>query len=150
MMIKDASIKNVLIPLIEHFVSDGVSSVEFTDSSYIFKTNMGNIGVIKKNMCGDWDVIVEGELIYEIENEIMDALVPLDGKFLIHEYYHNIIGLCNSGILKYRSKSLINQIRITIEYLILNSGVKPIIPIKVGPFLVYSSKILGRNLITLN
>lgn len=135
--------------MLEHFVGNHVFGIKMLEDSVLFKTDIGANGLISKNINGDWDIIIGDEVVYELEDELLNVLIPGDEKFEIDDYYHNLNNLLNSD-LKYRSKSLVIQIVRTLQIFILNAEIKPINPIKFGPFQVYTSKISGKNIIYLN
>jgi len=148
-MIEKSFQKNILIPLLEHFVGIHVFGIKIVDNSVIFKTEVGSDGFVSRNINGDWDIIIENEVIYEVEDELIDVLIPKAGKMEIEDYYEKLNTLLSCD-LKYRSRSLVLQIVKTLEYFILNAQISPSKPIKIGPFLVYTDKIKGRNIICLN
>jgi hypothetical protein len=141
--------KNILVPMLEHFVGNHVFGIKMLEDSVLFKTDIGANGLISKNINGDWDIIIGDEVVYELEDELLNVLIPGDEKFQIDDYYQNLNNLLNSD-LKYRSKSLVIQIVRTLQIFILNAEIKPINPIIFGPFQVYTSKISGKNIIYLN
>ena len=148
-MIENSFQKNILVPLLEHFVGNHVFGVKMEEDSVIFKTEIGTQGLISKNTNGDWDIIIRNEVIYEVEDELFGALMPSKGRVQLDEYYEKLNALL-TGNLKYRSKVLVIHIVKTLEYFILNTQINPRIPIKVGPFLVFTSKIMGKNILCLN
>jgi len=108
-MIENTFQKNILVPMLEHFVGNHVFGVKMEEDSVIFKTEVGAEGFISKNSKGDWDITIGNEVIYEVEDELLGALIPSKGRMQIDDYYEKLNGLL-SGNLKYRSKALVIQI----------------------------------------
>jgi len=121
-------IVDILYPIIEHYIGDGVAGVKRGHDEVSFLTIMGKDGRIEKNEEGDWDLLVEEEKVAEIEDSLFSIF-------------------CEA--INYRSSILVEQLVKSLEMLMLNMEVKLKNPIAIGPFLVFTS--MGRkDIIVLN
>lgn len=141
--------KQILIPVLEHFV--GIKVFELTSGGdfLTFATALGGAGHMVQNDNGGWDIFVGREIVYEIESELFNTLVPSEGKLPVEIYYKRLRNLIDIG-LKYRSLILVDQIIKTLEYFILNTDVKINDPITIGNSMVYTTKDNTKNIICLN
>lgn len=135
-------IVDILYPIIEHYIGDGVAGVRREDESVSFMTIMGKDGRIEKNQGGDWDLLVEEEKVAEIEDSLFSIFCEARKQPPIDVYYKKLIKVKKKK-LNYRSSILVDQLIKSLEMLILNMEVKLKNPLNLGPFFIFNS--MGRK-----
>jgi hypothetical protein len=141
-------IVDILYPIIEHYIGDGVAGVKRGHDEVSFLTIMGKDGRIEKNEEGDWDLLVEEEKVAEIEDSLFSIFCEAKKQPPIDVYYKKLLKVKRKK-LNYRSSILVEQLVKSLEMLMLNMEVKLKNPIAIGPFLVFTS--MGRkDIIVLN
>lgn len=105
-----------------------------------FSTVLGNHGVLSENMEGEWDILLEDEVVYTMEREIFDLIAreredtdpDLDSLLLeLSDLYKRD--------LRNKSKILLEILIQGIGYLIVSGKVKSGIDLQFGPHFVKSS-----------
>lgn len=129
---------DILYPIIEHYIGDGVAGVKRETGSVYFMTIMGKDGRIEKNNGGDWDLLIENEKVAEIEDSLFSIFCDAKKQPPIDVYYKKLLRVKRKK-LNYRSDILVDQLIKSLEMLILNMEVKLKNPLKVGPFLIFNS-----------
>jgi len=141
-------IVDILYPIIEHYIGDGVAGIRRGEGEVSFSTIMGKDGRIEKNEEGDWDLLVEEEKVAEIEDSLFSIFCEAKKQPPIDVYYKRLLKVKRKK-LNYRSSILVEQLIKSLEMFMLNMEVKLKNPITIGPFLVFTS--MGRkDVIVLN
>jgi hypothetical protein len=127
---------NALYPVLQHYTGCRISSI-FPDGDVLtFKTFMGDLGIVKEDIEGNWKITIGDEEIYKIEGDIFNILVKPNSKSSLEDYIEILNDLYNRDDVSYRSKILISNILIFLQEYILNSSFLPKKNIKVGIFSV--------------
>jgi hypothetical protein len=133
---------DILYPIIEHYIGDGVAGVRRGEEAVLFHTVMGKDGRIEKNDGGDWDLLVEEEKVAEIEDGLFSIFCEAKKQPPIDVYYKKLLRVKKKK-LNYRSSILVDQLIKSLEMLMLNMEVKLKNPITIGPYFVL--KCLGKK-----
>ena len=128
--------KDILYPIIEHYIGARVSNIKRSEDNIIFVTESGYEGVIEKNVSGDWDLSVNDEKIAEIEDILFSMFCEARDQPPIDNYYKDLIKLKTQG-LRYRSSLLVDELLKSLEYLVLMADVQLNSPINIGPFYAF-------------
>lgn len=128
---------DILYPIIEHYIGIKVAGVQREDDIVQFVTSIGQEGKIERNSTGDWDLSVEQEKVAEIEDILFSIFCESRKQPPIDRYYKRLLKLKKRG-LNYRSKVLVEQLILSVEYLLLNSDVKLKNPLNIGPFYIFN------------
>lgn len=139
---------DILYPIIEHYIGIKVAGVQREDDMIQFVTNIGQEGKIERNSVGDWDLSVEEEKVAEIEDILFSIFCEFRNEPPIDRYYKNLLELKKKG-LNYRSRVIVDQLILSIKYLLLNSEVKLENPLNIGPFFIFNF-INKKEIILLN
>ena len=129
--------EDILYPIIEHYIGAKVSKIKRSDIGILFITELGENGIIEKNVLGDWDLSINEEKVAEIEDILFSIFCEAKYQPPIDKYYKDLVGIKNAG-LKYRSNLLVEQLIASLEYLVLTADVKLKSPINIGPFYAFS------------
>jgi hypothetical protein len=129
---------DILFPIIEHYAGITVSKIRRIDELVLFRTSLGQGGKIERNIEGDWDLVVDDEKVAEIEDILFSIFCESQDQPPIDKYYNKLLGLRNKGVLNYKSNILVDQLIISIEFLILNMDVELEDPISIGPFFTFN------------
>ncbi len=140
---------DILFPIIEHYIGTKVSGIRRNDELVLFRTSNGQGGKIEKNLYGDWDLSVGDEKVCEIEDVLFSIFCESKDQPPIDKYYKKLLKLKSGGSLNYQSDILVDQLMLSIEFLIMNMDVQLENPIKIGSFLAFSHDgnkyVLGLN-----
>lgn len=133
---------DILYPIIEHYIGDGVAGIKRETESVSFLTVMGKDGRIEKNIEGDWDLLVGEEKVAEIENSLFSIFCEANKQPPIDVYYKKLLKIKKKK-LNYRSSILVDQLIKSLEILILNMEVKLKKPITLGQFFIFN--LMGKK-----
>lgn len=128
---------DILYPVIEHYIGAGVSQIKRNKESVLFKTSLGQGGIIQKNDTGNWDLVIDDEKVAEIENILFSVFCESSKHPSIDKYYKKLIRLKKKE-LNYRSELLVDQLIESIEILLLIGDVKLKSPVNFGPFYIFN------------
>jgi hypothetical protein len=103
-----------------------------------FSTRLGNHGIIEKNQTGNWDIIVNGSVVYTIENFIFEVINRKEMALEIDDFLEELSTIYEKD-LDDKSKILIESIVQGIAYLIMNGIVKSSLDLQFGPHFIKSS-----------
>jgi hypothetical protein len=140
---------DILFPIIEHYIGTKVAGIRRDDESVLFRTSSGKGGKIEKNLCGDWDLSIGDKKVCEIEDVLFSIFCESKDQPPIDKYYKKLLKLKSRETLNHQSDILVDQLMLSIEFLIMNMDVQLESPIKMGPFLAFSHEgnkyVLGLN-----
>lgn len=128
---------DILYPIIEHYIGVRVVGVEREREMVQFKTLLGQGGKIERNESGDWDLLVGEEKVAEIEDVLFSIFCESRKQPPIDKYYKKLLKLKKKG-LKYRSDVLVDQLILSIEFLLLNGDVKLSKAVNIGEFFIFN------------
>ena len=128
---------DILYPIIEHYIGIRVVGIERDEEIVQFKTLLGQGGKIERNPTGDWDLLIDEEKVAEIEDVLFSIFCEAKKQPPIDKYYKKLLKLKKKG-RKYRSDVLVEQLLLSIEFLLLNAEVKINKPISLGEFFIFS------------
>lgn len=140
--------RQALYPILQHYVGATIIDVFFQNDVINFNTMIGNKGEVLKNTSGDWDILIEGEMVDVVEKDVFEVLVKPTNSQTLEDYMEKLNELINLT-LRWRSKTLLSGIISVLNEYIINSDYSPIRPIKVGEFVVHDL-IGNKNIICLN
>ena len=132
----DPTQSNALYPVLQHYTGCRITSIIPDGDTLTFKTLIGDIGIVKEDFDGNWNITIEGEEIYKIERDIFNALIKPNSKSSLEDYIEILNDLSHSSNISYRSKILVSNILMFLEEYILNSDFLPKKSIRVGIFSV--------------
>lgn len=142
---------NLLNTALSVFVDDYVYQVEKSEylENFVFFTAMGLEGYVDHNTKGNYNVWFEGELVYEIEGVLFDAVKEESGQLNLVQFYRKMRKL--EGMrLKRKSKGFVTLIMFQLEKILLN----PLIPIeggvRIGTHYVFPSRSGEKFIVNLN
>lgn len=136
---------NALYPVLQHYTGCKISSINFNDEGLVFKTLLGERGIVTEDIYGNWNITIGKELVYKIEKDIFNVLINPDKKSSLEDYIDILSDLYNNQEISYRSRILIVNIIKFLEEYIINSDFVPKKSLKIGPLLIYNIK--GRKII---
>lgn len=128
---------DILYPVIEHYIGASVSNVKRQKGEILFKTQLGQGGIIHKNEKGNWDLVIEDEKIAEIEDILFSVFCESKKHPPIDRYYKSLVELKGKE-LNYRSGVLVDQLITSIEFILLMGDVQLKSPVQFGPFLAFN------------
>jgi hypothetical protein len=129
---------DIFFPIIEHYTGIRISKVKRIEESILFKTALGQLGKIERNIEGDWDLLLDEEKVAEIEDSLFSIFCEPKNQPPIDKYYNQLLGLKKKGVLNYKSNVLVDQLITSIEFLILHMDVQLEDPIAMGPFFTFN------------
>lgn len=102
---------------IEMFI--GVQLVEMVvdDAGIEFTTIAGEVGTMEPNYAGNWDICMDEELVYEVENVLEPLLAHTDDKNLLNLYKYS--KEIDDELLKDKSKLFVDVVRGSIEKILI-------------------------------
>ena len=127
-----------LYPVLQHYTGSKITFIYLEGENLAFDTIDGESGEVLENHEGNWDIVINGEVIENIERMVFEVLVNPDQKITMDLYLIQLNELVNRSKLKYRSKLLVRAIIKLLEDYILTSDFAPKIPIQIGPFIIGS------------
>ena len=127
---------NVLIPVIEYYLGCSIDFIETRDLETVFSTRWGN-GKIQQNTLGNWDVYIGDSRVIEIESMVYKTIMDSNDSPDIQNYYYRLKMLLSNEDLNFRSSCLIKDIIVSLEYLLINEGVKIKSPINMGKYFIF-------------
>ncbi len=119
------------------------------DIGISFETSKGNNGVIFPNLKGNWDVVVEGSKVYEIENEVYYLITHEGNPLPVDEYIERLKQISYSG-LQEKSKKFITMTKRGIEFLALQGKINLKNDFSYGPYFVYKDKFGEKRILIMN
>jgi hypothetical protein len=131
--------QDILYPIIEHYIGTRVARVKRDDESVLFKTMLGQGGRIEKNIEGDCDLVINEEKVGEIEDILFSIFCEAKDQPPIEKYYEKLLQLKEEH-LNARSTLLVDQLLLSIEFLILNMEIELKNPVDIGPFYIFNYK----------
>lgn len=134
-----------LYPVLQHYTGTQISSIFSEGDSLLFDTSWGEKGRLLEDPEGNWNIVINNEIVESIEKIVFDALVKPSRKSTVDEYLVDLNELISCKHLKYRSKILVSEIIKFLEDYILTSNFAPKKPISIGPFAIFSFK--GKRMV---
>ena len=128
---------DILFPIIEHYIGVTVIGIKRDEEIVEFKTMDGHGGKIERNQSGDWDLSVDEEKVAEIEDALFSIFCESRKQPPIDSYYKKLLKLRKKK-LKYRSNLLVDQLIVSVEFLLLNADVQVKKPVEVGPLFIFN------------
>jgi hypothetical protein len=123
-----------LYPVLQHYTGSKITSISEDGDDLVFRTFLGEKGFLSENISGDWTIRIGGEVVYNIEREVFDALVNPNEKRSLEDYIDILDDLYNSPDVSYRSRVLVVNILKFLEEYILSSDFLPKRILRVGIF----------------
>ncbi len=134
-----------LYPVLQHYTGCKISSISLEGDDFIFKTLLGENGILKEDITGNWSIKIGQELVYTIEKDIFNVLINPDKKSSLEDYVDILNDLFNNKDISYRSRLLVVNIMKFLEEYIISSDFVPKKSLRIGPLLIYNLK--GRKII---
>jgi hypothetical protein len=134
-----------LYPVLQHYTGCKISSISLDGEDFIFKTLLGENGILKEDITGNWNIEIGQELVYTIEKDIFNVLINPDKKSSLEDYIDILNDLFNNKDISYRSRLLVVNIMKFLEEYIISSDFIPKKSLRIGPLLIYNLK--GRKII---
>jgi hypothetical protein len=134
-----------LYPVLQHYTGCKISSISLEGDDFIFKTLLGENGILKEDITGNWSIKIGQELVYTIEKDIFNVLINPDKKSSLEDYIDILNDLFNNKDISYRSRLLVVNIMKFLEEYIISSDFVPKKSLRIGPLLIYNLK--GRKII---
>jgi len=129
-----------LYPVLQHYTGSQIISISSENGILLFKNSWGQTGKVIENSDGDWQVIIENEIVDIIEQDVFNILIKPNKKNTLEDYLYQLNSLMNQSKLKYRSKLLIAEIIKFLEDYILTSDFLPKKFLIISPFIIFNYK----------
>ena len=129
-----------LYPVLQHYTGCKISSISLQGDNFIFKTLLGENGILGEDTTGNWSIKIGQELVYTIEKDIFNVLINPDKKSSLEGYLDILNNLFNNKDISYRSRILVVNIIKFLEEYIINSDFVPKKSLRIGHFLIYNLK----------
>ena len=76
-----------LYPVLQHYTGEKITSISVLgDHNLIFNTFLGDNGFVNQNTRGDWEITIEGKVVYTIEKDVFEVLVKPSRKSSLENY----------------------------------------------------------------
>ena len=111
----------------------------------MFRTLLGENGILTEDITGNWNITIGKELVYTIERDIFNVLINPDKKSSLEDYIDILNDLFNNPDISYRSRLLVANIMKFLEEYIISSDFVPKKSLRIGPLLITNLK--GRKII---
>ena len=134
-----------LYPVLQHYTGCKISSISLEGDDFIFKTLLGENGILKEDITGNWSIKIGQDLVYTIEKDIFNVLINPDKKSSLEDYIDILNDLFNNKDISYRSRLLVVNIMKFLEEYIISSDFVPKKSLRIGPLLIINLK--GRKII---
>jgi hypothetical protein len=149
-MMETEAKKDLVLLALETFIGDDSPLfIERIGEKLLFQTVLGNSGKIEQNNKLDWDVFVNENLVYSIENQVFNILYNSENAPEINEYTIELKKVYSTQ-LQQKSKVFVGWIIEGILRMAMNQKIKIQEDIQFGPFLFLGNDNLGRKNIILN
>ena len=130
-----------LYPVLQHYTGEKITSISVLgDHNLIFNTFLGDNGFVNQNTRGDWEITIEGKVVYTIEKDVFEVLVKPSRKSSLENYVGILNDLFTDKKISDRSRILVSNILLFLEEYILNSDFLPKRNLRVGPFSIFNYK----------
>ena len=123
------------MPIIQYYIGESADFVEFRGDNVVFKT-LYNMGILERNLDGNWDIYLGADKISEIEYSILKTVAKYSETPDIQDYYNDLNLLLN-GDLGGKSRRLIGDLKGSIESLMLNNEIRYKSPLSMGIFYIF-------------
>jgi hypothetical protein len=141
---------DLMFSALDHFLgSDSPVRIFRDDLGISFETALGSHGLVIPNEKGNWDILVNGSKIYEIENEVYSIITHEGNSPSIDEYMKCLKTLISSPI-KEQSKEFVRMTREGLVILATMGKVDLGESFSYGPFFVFIDKQGSKNIIIMN
>jgi len=125
---------HAIYPVLQHYLGCKIASIFPKGEDIMFRTLMGERGILFEDLSGDWKIRIEGEIVYTIEGSVFNVLVNPSKKNSLEDYVQILNDLLSSKSISYRSRILVTNILAFLEEYILSSDFLPKRNLKIGPF----------------
>ena len=130
-----------LYPVLQHYTGEKITSISVLgDHNLIFNTFLGDNGFVNQNTRGDWEITIEGKVVYTIEKDVFEVLVKPSRKSSLENYVGILNDLFTDKKISDRSRILVFNILLFLEEYIINSDFLPKRNLRVGPFSIFNYK----------
>jgi hypothetical protein len=130
-----------LYPVLQHYTGEKITSISVLgDHNLIFNTFLGDNGFVNQNTRGDWEITIEGKVVYTIEKDVFEVLVKPSRKSSLENYVGILNDLFTDKKISDRSRILVFNILLFLEEYIINSDFLPNRNLRVGPFSIFNYK----------
>jgi hypothetical protein len=130
-----------LYPVLQHYTGEKITSISVLgDHNLIFNTFLGDNGFVNQNTRGDWEITIEGKVVYTIEKDVFEVLVKPSRKSSLENYVGILNDLFTDKKISDRSRILVFNILLFLEEYIINSDFLPKKNLRVGPFSIFNYK----------
>ena len=120
-----------LYPVLQHYTVEKITSISVLgDHNLIFN----------QNTRGDWEITIEGKVVYTIEKDVFEVLVKPSRKSSLENYVGILNDLFTDKKISDRSRILVFNILLFLEEYIINSDFLPKRNLRVGPFSIFNYK----------
>lgn len=141
---------DLMFSALDFFLEDDTPIRIFREDIGIsFETSKGNSGIIFPNLKGNWDVVVEGLKVYEIENEVY-FLITHEGNTLPVDEYIERLKQISISELQEKSKKFITMTKRGIEFLALQGKINLKRDFSYGPYFVFKDKFGNKRILIMN
>lgn len=136
---------DLMYSALDHFlVTDKPAFIFRGDLGISFETILGNRGLVIPNSEGNWDIFLNDNKIYEIEDEVYSIITHEGNAPSIDEYMIKLKHLSETS-LKEESKKFVDITRSGIGFLAIQGKIDLKSDFVYGPFLVYRDSISGEK-----
>lgn len=141
---------DLMYSALDHFLETDTPVRIFRDEMGIsFETALGSYGLVIPNEGGNWDIFLNDEKIYEIENEVYSIITHEGNAPSIDEYMRRLKDL-SIVPLKRESKKFVEMTRSGIEFLAVQGKIDLKQSFTYGPFMVFRDSSGQKRSIILN
>ena len=141
---------DLMYSALNHFLETDSPVRIFRDELGIsFETALGNQGLVIPNEGGNWDIFINENKIYEIENEVY-SIITHEGNAPSLDEYMDRLKKVSKIPLKEESKKFVDMTKSGIEFLAVHGKVELKEDIQYGPFYVYHDQSGAKRTIILN
>jgi hypothetical protein len=141
---------DLMYSALDHFLGTDTPVIIFrVDLGISFETILGNQGLVIPNNEGNWDILINNDKVYEIENEVYSIITHEGNSPSIDEYMTKLKNLSRSHI-KEKSKTFVDMTKSGIEFLAVHGKIELNQDIKFGPFFLCHDLLGEKRTIILN
>ena len=121
-MMKEPMIRSMFKTAIELFLNVELVEMAKDDDGIEFLTDTGSVGTMEQNYAGNWDIYIDEEFMYEVEDVLEPLLVHTNDKNLLSLYKYS--KKIDGRRLKNKSRVFLNVVRKSIEKILLCGNLK--------------------------
>jgi hypothetical protein len=141
---------DLMYSALDHFLETDTPVLIFRDPLGVsFETALGGQGLVIPNLEGNWDIFLNDEKIYEIEDEVYSIITHEGNAPSIDDYMKKLKSLSGTS-LKDESRKFVDMTRSGIVFLALQGKINLKSDFVYGPFSVHTNPSGEKTIIILN